>query len=421
MAPVTFLRRVLCGRDPLQKQFFFDKWGSPCRAVRNVLRGQKILWISAQSGGEAVQCNTFLKLLRKKLPEYGFLVSSECPEVFEFMNKHALADGYFFTPWDIGWVTRRALRCLRPQAVVFIENCSYPVLVQECSRAGVRTALASGCMRRGYEKHPFNNRMVPHAGFSRLELIIAKGEFDRRRFLELGARAEQIVIGGDMKYDKRFLAVAEDEKAALFAQVGFDPGRPVFICGSILDGEVVPVVRACEALERRVPAVQILIAPRHPQASIHALEQELSKQSLPHIRRSRVDERNKARIVLLDTFGELPKLYRLATVVFVGGTLVLNPQSRMGYGQSIIEPLLHGKPVVVGPYCRKSEEEVASLKEIFPEVVVHDAASLAESAERIIADSVLRGKLCNKTDELTRDYGNASGRTAEMVAELLHA
>ena len=169
-----------------------------------------------------------------------------------------------------------------------------------------------------------------------VELAIA--EADAGRFRALGAGAVRQL--GNLKLDT--LAAADDEaRADIRSKLGLPADRPVFVAGSVREGEEALVVKAVTEIRAQVQGLYAVVAPRHPERV--ALVCDLGRQAgLKVCRRSRMED--GADLVVVDTMGELFRLYGAADVAFVGGSLV-----DLG-GQNVLEPAVWGVPVVHGPY-----------------------------------------------------------------------
>jgi 3-deoxy-D-manno-octulosonic-acid transferase len=126
-----------------------------------------------------------------------------------------------------------------------------------------------------------------------------------------------------------------------------------------------------------------------------------------------VDAEPRADVVILDSMGELAHLFQVATVVFVGGSLVAQG------GHNILEPAVHGKPIVYGPHM----ENFAEISETFLQnqaaIQVPDAASLIDVVARLMRDPVERARLGAAARALVEANRGAKDRTLDIVAAIL--
>src|SRR5262249_48641529 len=188
-----------------------------------------------------------------------------------------------------------------------------------------------------------------------------------------------VVVTGNLKADPTPISggVPWAELLAL------DDGAPLWIAGSTHRGEETLVLDVFRRLLSRVPDLRLVLAPRHPERAAE-VERAVAEAGLPAVRRSRVPgERARGAVVILDTVGELADLYRLATVVFVGGSLV--PTG----GHNLFEPALRRKPVLAGPHTENFRESAELLVGAGGALVVRSALELETQMLRLLTNRAL--------------------------------
>jgi 3-deoxy-D-manno-octulosonic-acid transferase len=161
-------------------------------------------------------------------------------------------------------------------------------------------------------------------------------------------------VTGNTKFDALVLEGSPQKDDALRAEMGLKPGTPVFMAGSTHEGEEELLLDVYERLARRAPGLQLVVAPRYVERSgrIMALAAE---RGFSVRLRSGGAAAGAADVVVLDTIGELAAAYRLATLVFVGGSFVTRG------GQNVLEPAGQGKPVLFGPHMENFKDSVQVL------------------------------------------------------------
>ena len=188
----------------------------------------------------------------------------------------------------------------------------------------------------------------------------------------------------------------------------------MFIAASTLKGEERAVLAAFAAVRRAQPSALLIIAPRKPERFAEA-ETLARAEGLRVLRRTElaVDAEPRADVVVLDTIGELAHLFQVATVVFVGGSLV------DGGGHNILEPAVHGKPIVFGPHMENFAEIAETFLRSQAAIQVGGAAELAEAVARLSADVVERARLGAAARALVEANRGAKTRTMQVVEALL--
>jgi 3-deoxy-D-manno-octulosonic-acid transferase len=192
------------------------------------------------------------------------------------------------------------------------------------------------------------------------------------------------------------------------------PSRLVFIAASTLKGEELPVLEAFAAVRRVHPSALLILAPRKPERFAES-ETLARAEGLRVVRRSdlSVDAEPRADVVVLDSIGELAFVFQVATVVFVGGSLVDQG------GHNILEPAVHGKPIVFGPHMENFAEIASTFLAQQAAIQVADAAALASTIVRLLGDPVERARLGAAARALVEANRGATPRTLEAIGALL--
>jgi 3-deoxy-D-manno-octulosonic-acid transferase len=190
----------------------------------------------------------------------------------------------------------------------------------------------------------------------------------------------------------------------------------VLVAGSTLRGEEAAVLRTFHRVRtgRGGRGALLIVAARHPErfAEVDRLCRE---EGLVTVRRSElpIDAEPRADVVVLDTIGELAQLYQVATVVFVGGSLV--PAG----GHNILEPAVYGKPIVFGPHMQNFGEIVETFLASDAAVQVRDAGGLEEAVVALMGDPVRRAALGAAARALIEANRGAKERTLAVIHQLL--
>jgi 3-deoxy-D-manno-octulosonic-acid transferase len=174
------------------------------------------------------------------------------------------------------------------------------------------------------------------------------------------------------------------------------------------------VLRAFERARASVERPLLVIAPRHPER-FDEVERLAREEGFRTARRSAltIDEDPAADVVVLDTIGELAHLYRAATVVFVGGSLV--PTG----GHNILEPAAFGKPILFGPHMQNFREIASSFLEAGAAVQVQNERDLENELRALFADPGRRAALGTAARGIIDVNHGAREKTMAAIADLL--
>jgi 3-deoxy-D-manno-octulosonic-acid transferase len=375
--------------------------------------GERSIWIHAVSVGEVLAARPLVPALRERFPGHRLFLSTTT------MTGHAVArksvrgvDGLFYAPLDFLRPVRRALEVLNPSLLVLVETELWPNLIHEAKRRGTRVALVNGRISpRSFPRYRRAGRFL-RAVLSEVDLFLMQGEPHAGRIRELGAPAERVGVTGNLKYD----AVEPDRLPERLARLlkGGESQRPLWVAGSTVGGEEELVLSAFHRVRERVPQARLLLAPRHPErfASVPGIVEGAGFRCL---RRSGLDPAawRDGEVLLLDSLGELAQVYALASVVFVGGSLV--PSG----GHNILEPAVAGKPVVVGPHMENFQEIADHFRAEGALVQVSSAGDLAREVSALLLDEARRTELGERARGLVGRNRGAVGRTTSALSTLL--
>jgi 3-deoxy-D-manno-octulosonic-acid transferase len=310
----------------------------PNLAVRS---DKPTIWVHAVSVGEVVASSAVVEELRQKFPSHRVVISTTTSTGQKLAARRFGAENVFYFPLDFGFAIRPYLEALRPELVVVAETEFWPNFLRLAKSSGARIAVIncriSDRSLPGYKRLHF---WLPKV-LENVDLFLAQTEEDRRRLMEIGALESKVAIAGNLKFDvtpPKPPAVLASLRANL-TQAGVEP---VLVCGSTLEEEEGSLLSAFRNILATQPKAVMILAPRHPERfpQVATLVESLGFRLL---RRSLWSgEPLAGTVFLLDSIGELAALYSLATIAFVGGSLV--PRG----GHNILEPALYGVPIVTG-------------------------------------------------------------------------
>ena len=360
LSPVFLAARQRRGKEPTERlgerrgQAEFDRPRGP------------LVWLHAASVGELSSVRPLIARIAVRdvrvLVTTGTVTSGELAGAW-------LPPGVIhqFVPLDVPHYVRRFLNHWRPDLALFVESDLWPNRIIEAARRRVPMILINGRLSEtSYRRWQHLPAAIVNL-LQRFELCLARTDADAERLMALGA--PHLITAGDLKLDVPAPPCVDAELATLGAAIG---DRPVIAAASTHEGEEAAMIAAHGKLRADFPGLLTLIAPRHPErgAGVAALAADAG---LPVALRSRGEALSpRTEIYVADTMGELGLIYRLAPVVFVGGSLV-----RHG-GQNPIEPAKLGTAIVHGPH-------VWNFAEIYDALDAAQGAARIEDAERLAA------------------------------------
>jgi 3-deoxy-D-manno-octulosonic-acid transferase len=380
------------------------------------LDGDESIWVHAVSVGEVLSARPLISELRASYPKLRLFLSTTTLTGQQLARRSVPdVDAVFYFPFDWTITARRTLNVVRPRLFVMTETEIWPNLLRECKRRGVRTLMVNGRISyRSFPRYrlvrPFMKRVLAH-----IDRFCVQGEETSRRLIELGAEPARIIVTGSLKFDSLESSPTPGrgrERVLRFFRV--PPTRPVIIAGSTLKGEEEPVIRAFNRVRASGVNALLVIAARHPER-FDEVERLCRHEGLTVVRRTElpIDAEPRADAVVLDTIGELAQLYQIATVVFVGGSLV--PAG----GHNILEPAVYGKPVVFGPHMQNFGEIAETFLTNGAAIQVRTAGEFEETMLSLIGDPVRRARVGAAARALVESNRGARDRTLMVIRDLL--
>ncbi len=320
-------------------------------------RGAPRIWLHGASAGDLLSLQPMMKEIKTRLPGCCIIVTTVTNSGLAIArNKLSEADVIVYAPYDLLGATRRAVAALRPDLLVLEYTEIWPNLIRAARKAGVRIALTNG--RFNPDKMARYRALFGAIGnpLRRIDCFLMRSDEEAERVLALGAAPDRVWVTGNTKFDALVLEGAPGKEEALRAEMGLVAGAPVLMAGSTHEGEEEIVLGVYAKLRVRHPGLQLVIAPRYVERAgrIVALAAEVG---LPvRLRSGGGAAAGHADVTVLDTIGELATAYRLATLVFVGGSFVTRG------GQNVLEPAAQGKPVLFGPHMENFKDSVQVLQ-----------------------------------------------------------
>ncbi|MCX5911695.1 MAG: glycosyltransferase [Deltaproteobacteria bacterium] len=411
--PYLLIQIVFSGKS---RGMFLQKLGFVPREVGANSKGEPRIWIHAVSMGEVSAVHPLVKELRARYPRGAILLSTTTASGIQIARERVTeAEAIFFFPFDVPFILRRLLRRIRPGLFILAETEIWPNALRLAKKAGARTLLVNGRIsERSFPRYR-KTRFFWTSVLDNLDRLSMIRVLDGERVIVMGANPVHVFVNGNCKFDQAALAAVLSHADEMRRLLELKETDRVFVAGSTHEGEEEAVVQAFLTMREKHPDLILILVPRHIDR-VPRVEKILTQRGLPdYILRSRLHPggRMGKTVVLWDTFGELFKVYAIATLVFCGASLV--PKR----GQNILEPAAWGKTVLYGP----SMEDFMDAKELLEScqagITVRSAAELAEKGRYLLdhpQELANRGKFGR---EAVLTSQGATRRNAKLAIRLL--
>lgn len=370
-----------------------------------------MIWIHAVSLGEVLAVSGLVSEIRQEFPQHRVVVSSTTDTGQDLARKRFGEENVFYFPMDFAWAIRPYVRALRPELVVLAETEFWPNFLRLMHASGARIAVVNGRIsERSWPRYQRFRRALKKM-LAQIDLFLTQTEQDSSRLQSIGADPRRVQITGNLKFDVNLPAppaIVEGLRQSLETE----GAGPVLVCGSTVEDEEAPLLKAFENLRVGHPRAVMILAPRHPER-FDTVAGLLERMGIPFYRRTQWQGQPLAGgVLLVDTIGELAALYGLADVAFVGGSLV--PRG----GHNIIEPAQHGVAIVTGNHT-ENFRDIVSLFQSRDAVRIVGLAELPLMLMHLADHDQERAALGRRAKETIQSQMGATSRTLAALQKLL--
>jgi 3-deoxy-D-manno-octulosonic-acid transferase len=377
--------------------------------------GRPLIWLHAVSVGEVLAVSRLVKDLDAQLPGCFVAVSTTTKTGQDLARKLFRAGRVFYCPLDLPWAVAAWLKALQPSLLILAETEFWPNLLAGCYRRQIPVAVVNARISdRSWPRYQKLQRLWKPI-LSRLSAVLAQSDVDAQRLRAIGCSKQAVTVAGNLKFDVRIAQPAE----ATVQLTALAPRPRFLVAGSTLEGEEQAFIAAAQAPCSVNQQMIKVIAPRHPER-FEAVARLLESSGVKWVRRSAwkgkpVEELEKltgGEFVLLDTIGELASVYSLASIAFVGGSLI--PAG----GHNPLEPAQFAVPIVMGP-------NYVNFRAITEELIRHQAVrittteNLASTFLDLLHNRRSAEAMGRRARKVFDQQAGATGRTIAAIRGLL--
>jgi len=349
----------------------------------------RLIWIHAASVGESQAALPLIDALLATDPALHVLMTTGTRTSAALMAERLPPRAiHQYVPVDCAPWVRRFLHHWKPDLAIWIESELWPALVAAANRRKIPMLLINARMTersfRRWQRLPGIIRPLLHA-FSE---VLAQTDTDADRFRKLGAIVVETM--GNLKSAADPLPADQSKLLSLRAAIG---PRPAWLAASTHPGEEEQVAEAHRRLIARRPDLLLILVPRHPERG-RAIADMLGAAGFATAERSKGHSiLPQTQIYIADTLGELGLFYRLADLVFMGGSLV--PHG----GQNLLEPARLDSAILFGPHMENFRVIAQGMIRAGGARHVKDAAALTAALDELLDDPVARARMAKAARE----------------------
>ncbi len=373
--------------------------------------GEPRVWLHAVSVGEVNAAAPLVNALRERHPDIRWIITTITPTGSQRVRAlWGEAVEHVYLPYDVPDSVNRFLGHFKPSLALILETELWPNLLFGCRDRGIPLYILNARLSaRSLKGYRLLRPLIARA-LHGVTCVAAQSREDARRFIALGARAEQVRALGNLKFEIH----PPDPTAVLQAfRTHVPSSRKVWIAASTHEGEEQAVVDIHARVLAQHPDALLLWAPRHPERFARA--EALAREQGWHVatRGAQQWPTADARVFVIDTLGELMQFYACAQVAFVGGSL-----QAIG-GHNLLEPAAMGTAVVTGPHLHNFSEISRRMNEAGALRVQPDANGVAGEVLQLLDDAATRERMVEAGQQLVTNGRGALERTLALIEPLL--
>lgn len=451
VSPMLFYRMIRHGR-------YRQGWGQKFGRVARKTPQKKCVWLHAVSMGEVNAAQTLVAQIEKQLPNFEIVISTTTDTGFAradtlFGQKYSV----FYFPFDLSWVTRRAFNRLHPAICLLMELEVWPNFIFAAHDRNIPVVVLNGRISdRSFARYR-KIKGITRMFFGKLDCVLAQTQQYAERFRELGCPAERVLVTSSLKYDTAQVADRVEGDESLAGQLNL-AGARLWVAGGTGDDEEKIILDVYQSLvqDSRFADLRLAVVPRKPER-FNEVAELIERRGFPLVRYSQLkgaargagvpplrgagvppalrgqdalvtEGRGRdglatkdkggtpspqSAVILGDTMGDLRKFYSLATVIFVGRSLV-----PMG-GSDMMEAAALGKCTIFGPHAFNFRQTVEVLLQGQGAIQVADKDDLQKTMEKCLSDPAYAETIARSGQAVIRQNQGATARTMDVLRKML--
>ncbi|MBW8041579.1 MAG: 3-deoxy-D-manno-octulosonic acid transferase [Planctomycetes bacterium] len=394
-------------------------WNQRFGIINRKFPEKKCIWLHAVSVGEVNAAKTIIEELQNTFPDFEIVISTTTDTGFaRATNIFGEKFKVFYFPLDFSWIMLRAFGKIRPSICLLMEQEVWPNFVHFAQQSNIPVVVVNGRISDKAFARCKKLKLISRIIYRKVTLILAQTQEYAQRFISIGAPEDKVIVTGSLKYDTAQITDKVEGTDALAAQLNIT-GERLWVAGATGPGEEKIILDVFTNLttQQQFKDLRLVIVPRKPER-FDEVAQLIKDAGFDFVRYSDIKNSDakcpdKTPVILGDTMGDLRKFYSLATIIFVGRTLV-----PMG-GSDMIEAAALGKPTLFGPHAFNFRQTVDALLKDEGAVMVKDEQDLLQAMQKCLSDPDFTRKIAQNGQEVIKKNQGATKKTINQITKLL--
>jgi 3-deoxy-D-manno-octulosonic-acid transferase len=371
------------------------------------------LWVHALSVGEVLSAIPLLESLRNRYPSGEIVLSVKTATGLEIARDRleGKVDYLVPMPLDFWWSVRRIIKLIKPTMFILVETDIWPGLLSSLRKKGIKAILVNGRVSPRTGKSYVRWRFLIKRVLRTFELFLMQTELDKCRIMKAGISLNKVKVTGNIKFDGKWRPLRDKERNRWLQLLNHRSG-PIWVAGSTHHPEERIIFTVFGRLLKSFPGLSLIIGPReaHRFDEVYYFARDHGFRA---IRKTELSSQPPAtppnNVCILDTLGELGRVYGLADVAYVGGSL-----ASIG-GHNLLEPAFFGIPVLFGPYTYNFAAMSQLMIKCGGGRMVADESELFHVMIELLSQKSKREQIGKRAEEFVKQNQGALGRVMGIL------
>lgn len=336
--------------------------------------GNNWIWFHCASLGEFEQGRPVLEKMKDTFPDYKILLTFFSPSGYEIRKNYPKADMVMYLPMDDFIASKKFIRLLKPSLVIWVKYDYWYYYLTELKKMNIPVILVSGIFREGQPFFKWYGAIWKKM-LETFTHIFVQNDYSAALLKAIGIQGN-VTVAGDTRYD-RVIDIAENFEPLPKAVLDFCNGHHTIVAGSTWEEDNALFTH----FSRENNHLRFIIAPHETDKA--AIEDAKKHYHSPILFSDLINNESLAKqsnVLIIDNIGMLSRLYKIATIAYVGG----------GFNDSgihnTLEAAVHGKPVIFGPVYEKFAE-ANGLIEKNAAYSISNALELEQALNKLLLDT----------------------------------
>ena len=335
------------------------------------------------SVGEILALQNLIIETKKQFPDFNIVVTTGTKTGQEMAKKKLgeIVDYITYFPFDFPFCIKNFFKKVNPKVIIVAETELWPNIAYCAKKQNIPLYIVNGRMSDrtygSYKKLSLFFKPI----LKKYTKILTQSETDNNKLISIGANPKTTNVMGNLKFD---ININLDN----FSPIDKNNDDKIIIAGSTHSGEDEIILEAFQEIYKSNSNIKLLIAPRHPERNDAVFNLCLNT-GFKVGKRSNQDNFINNDIILLDTLGELSKMYSICEFAFIGGSF-----NKTG-GHNPLEANIFNKPVISGPSTHNFKDIYAIITRTNAGVVVKNKKELINQMNKLLNNQEYYKKACN--------------------------